>query len=221
MYGLQTKVIILATLLIFLFPLQGFAQEGTSTLEATTPNLIWRWVPIQDHHKAVLELRCGESAGKGTLIDSCNSEGVILTAYSLIKSGKDIKATFWNGQKAKGCQLLCHDGEIALLKTWIPKDINTAKLATSTTQDEKRLQILGPKGSDRLSTCTRVFEPANTSKIILDPFEMALVQSNGIGSPIFKGKEIVGVVLDLKQGTDNDISSMGKALQTFTSRKKQ
>ena len=218
MQGYSNKVTISTIFLILVFALQSSAQEASET-EKTQRKITWGWTLIEAHHKAVTVLHCGDSIGEGTLIYSCDSEGIILTAYSLVQSGENIKVTFANGQRGKGCQLICHNEKWALLKTWAPKNANTAKLATKT-EGKQKLQVLGLKGSGSLSNLTRVFEktiesPQETQAAIVEE----LILPN-IGAPIFRDKEIVGVILGPKQGTEDNISKTSKALQTFASRKK-
>ena len=199
-------------------------------METTSPKIILRWTQIEDHHKAVADLYCGGCTGKATLINSKGSEGILLTPYCLIQSGESIKITFSNGQRAKRCELLCHDGRLALVRTWVPKGLNAAKLATKTIKGKQKVQIASFKGRGSLSNFTRVFETTvESSQEIGAIYNEPLVLTVGIGNPIFRGKEVIDVVLAPKQDgkelgateqeTEKYTSNIYKALGTFTSRK--
>lgn len=169
---------------------------------------LWKWTPVADYHQSVVEVTTSGGSGTGVLI-SVNKdkpikdgfEGYVVTAWHVIQDDLhqgEIKVTFKNKRRARGCQVVEHDEEkdVAILWVWVPGDIKPAKLATKPVERGDKLELAGLGGGTKLTDCIRAFEahaspPSSIEKIFAD---VPLLPGDS-GGPVFnEDHEVVGII---------------------------
>lgn len=184
------------------------AETSDSKEPVGTGSGLWKWTPVADYHRSVVEVSTSGGSGTGVLI-SVNKEkpikdgheGYVVTAWHVIQDDivdGEIKVTFKNGRRARGCQVVEHDEDkdVALLWVWVPSDMKPAKLATEPVKRGDKLELAGLGGGTNLKNCIRAFEafaspPSSIEKIFAD---VPLLPGDS-GGPVFNEKhEVVGII---------------------------
>ena len=183
-------------------------KKSDSKDPAGTGSGLWKWTPEADYHRAVVEVSTTHGSGTGVLI-SVNKEkpvkdgfeGYVVTAWHVIQDDiheGEIKVTYKNKRRARGCQVVQHDEDkdVALLWVWVPGDVKAAKLATEPVKRGDKLELAGLGGGTNLANCIRAFEaeaspPSSIEKIFAD---VPLLPGDS-GGPVFNSKhEVVGII---------------------------
>ena len=183
-------------------------KKSDSKDPAGTGSGLWKWTPEADYHRLVVEVTTTHGSGTGVLI-SVNKEkpvkdgfeGYVVTAWHVIQDDiheGEIKVTYKNKRRARGCQVVQHDEDkdVALLWVWVPGDVKAAKLATEPVKRGDKLELAGLGGGTNLANCIRAFEaeaspPSSIEKIFAD---VPLLPGDS-GGPVFNSKhEVVGII---------------------------
>ena len=188
------------------------SKPSTTETKASQPvgmgSGLWKWTPVADYHQSVVEVSTSGGAGTGVLI-SVNKdkpikdghEGYVVTAWHVIQDDivdGQIKVTYKNGKRARGCQVVDHDEDkdVALLWVWVPEGIKPAKLAKEPVERGDKLELAGLGGGTKLKDCIRAFEahaspPSSIEKIFAD---VPLLPGDS-GGPVFnENHEVVGII---------------------------
>ena len=193
--------LLLSLALALTFGQVAFAQVGRDSG-------LWEWTPLAAHHQAIVEISSGGGTGTGVLI-SVNKdkpvkggfEGYCLTAWHVVQDDLEsagVKVRFRNGRKAKRCRVVeCDESkDIALIWTWVPADIEPAKLADKPIERGDTLEFAGLGGGSELKCCVRHFSakaspPSTIEKIFAD---VPLLPGDS-GGPVFNSaNEVVGII---------------------------
>ena len=169
---------------------------------------LWKWTPKAKYHDSIVEVWTSGGTGTGVLIKIDDKkkikdghEGLVLTAWHVVKDDikeGQIKVTYRNKRRAKGCKVLEYDEQtdIAVLWVWVPDGIEPAKLATKPVKMGDRLELVGLGGGTNLLSCVRAFEaaaspPTKPEKIYSD---VTLLPGDS-GGPVFnEDHEVVGII---------------------------
>ena len=183
-------------------------KKNDSKVPVGTGSGLWKWTPEADYHRSVVEVSTSHGAGTGVLISVDKDkpikdgfEGYVVTAWHVIQDDMvdgEIKVTFKNKRRARGCQVVQHDEEkdVAVLWVWVPGDVKPAKLATQPVKRGDKLELAGLGGGTNLANCIRAFEaeaspPSSIEKIFAD---VPLLPGDS-GGPVFNSKhEVVGII---------------------------
>ena len=169
---------------------------------------LWNWTDKAPHHDAIVKVSVDGKLGTGVVVAKNTSAksgkgylGYVVTAYHVVQKddGKNkIRIVYRNGKIARKSRIVEHDEEldVAVLWTWIPKDIPAAKVATSSVGRDEILEFSGLGGGSKLDCCLRHFEsrsaePTNEQQIFAN---VSLLPGDS-GGPIFNQRqELVGVI---------------------------
>lgn len=187
---------------------QNQQSKTVSKEPVGTGSGLWKWTPVADYHRSVVEVSTSGGSGTGVLISVNKNkpikdgyEGYVVTAWHVIQDDivdGEIKVTFKNSRRARGCQVVEHDEDkdVALLWVWVPGDMKPAKLATEPVKRGDKLELAGLGGGTDLKNCIRAFEafaspPSSIEKIFAD---VPLLPGDS-GGPVFNEKhEVVGII---------------------------
>jgi|GEM_PF-1922567 len=169
---------------------------------------LWTWTKEKKHLDSVVGLKIDRSSATGVIVrvnpEVTKANGIeclILTAYHVVEprqSDKSIRVEYRNGKSIADCKVVAFDDrhDIALLKTWAPKDIEPAALADEAVEHKMYLEFAGLGGAADLEKSMRHFEgkatqPTNQKFIYAD--ETLLPGDSG--GPVFnKDKQLVGII---------------------------
>jgi len=84
----------------------------------------WQWSPVADHHRAVVQVRCGSAGGTGCLIwrRQDGQAGVVLTAAHVIEHGREAVAIWRSGYQSRGPVIVRTEADVALFAVTPPAD---------------------------------------------------------------------------------------------------
>ena len=169
---------------------------------------LWEWTPYEKYHDTIVEVSTEHGSGTGVLIRVDKSkevkggyEGLVLTAWHVVQDdaeGGQIKVTYRNKRRARGCQVVEHEEakDVALLWVWVPKGVEPAELATASVTRGDKLELVGLGGGTKLADCVRCFRseaspPSTIEKIFAD---VPLLPGDS-GGPVFNSKhQVVGII---------------------------
>lgn len=186
---------------------------GAANLRAQTGNQTthWQWSEAAEHHESVVRIDMGNGSGTGILIEvdrdnpfAGGFEGLCFTAWHVVDRGDEdadeleIIVTYRNGKRSRRCQVLEFNEtrDIALLRVWVPADVNPVSLAKLAVLPGQQLEFAGLGGGSKLDCCLRHFQasasgPTNAATIYAD---VALLPGDS-GGPVFdQNGELVGII---------------------------
>lgn len=195
------------TVVLFAFLTNQTATAQSPPLPASNPKL-WKWTSDADHLNSVVKLEVDGSTATGVVVrvnpDVTKANGFqcyVLTAYHVVeakKTDESIKVQYRNGKRIGDCEVVAFDDrhDVALLKTWAPKGIVAARMATESVEYKMDLEFAGLGGAADLKKSMRHFsgkatQPTNGNFIYAD--ETLLPGDSG--GPVFnQNKNLVGII---------------------------
>ncbi len=190
---------------------------------------LWDWTDKADHHKSIVQVTAGDGTGTGVIIGVDSSkqikdgyEGYCLTAWHVVQhhlNSNEISITYGNGRRAKKCKIIESDQarDIAIIWVWVPKDIPSVKIATTSIRGGDRLEFCGLGGGSDVCGCVRHFAGKASSPSTLDRIfaDVPLLPGDS-GGPVFnQNREVVGIISGGWFWYDGGITtSNGSAIRT-------
>ena len=183
-----------------------FFLPSTITHADESPKL-WTWTKDADHLLSVVRIDIDGAQATGVVAklneNETKANGIecyILTAYHVVEECKEEKAiqiTYHTGDRIRECKIIAFDAQhdVALLKTWAPKEVDAAIPATDSVGDKMYVEFAGLGGSAELDALrhfsSRATQPTNGQFIYAD--ETLLPGDSG--GPVFnRSKKLVGII---------------------------
>ena len=174
--------------------------------EVRGPSL-WEWTDKASHHDSIVKVSLDGAVGTGVVVFKDHNQpagagylGRCLTANHVVAkdNGRDaIRVKYRNGRVAKNCEVIFQDEQldVAILRVWIPRDIQPAKVAKARVLPGDKIEITGLGGGSKLKRPrhfrSRAADPTDNSQIYAN---VSLLPGDSGGAVFNKDKELVGIV---------------------------